>query len=601
MEFKNLVDLTSSYYFAVPDYQRDYSWMPDQINTLFNDVANLVLKEEEGNHFLGALVTIPFDPESASMLSLNLEEYRIDRSRVMHVVDGQQRLTTVSILVQAILDSIDDNIKNQLDFGISRAKRILHGDNCIKGTNSPAPHLILNGNTGRFYNSSILKIRNDEFTKKQVGYSRMNRAYNIFKTQIEDLRSESKHIYKDDVDFYDTLLTIVTNNLEIVEIKCPSSTNAFQVFDSLNGKGLDLTAADRIKNLYLSWCPSDKRKDYDWKNIEDAAGKKNLVQLFSNYLFINNGGRISKHKIPDVFKDNFKDLAVKDFDSFYQQLLFAAKEFGKLKNYSTGLEKLDKVVLRDLNDLKQEQVNTMLLAVPLKYNDYSNEDYCNYANALTNLIVRMSVCQKNMNKLDNFFTEFLREMDKGADVKQITAKIKKKQSEITSDEEFKSNFARLKLPDTKVAQYYLRKIDNYLRSLNNDRRDLSRSELGSDAITIEHVIPQYYVENYDCISDWYRGETVPEISDYEFKENVIQSIGNMALIYADDNSAASNNSYNDKFNIYMNGSMNKDLGSPANTFYTIKHIIENYPDKFTDVEVANRAEEFAEYALKIWN
>ena len=104
MDFKKIQEIFSSYYLAIPDYQRDYSWTEAEISTLFDDIKNLMINNSHEEHFLGAIVTTSFDSESSSGMDIVLEDYKISSDNIRHVVDGQQRLTTISLLMRAAMD-----------------------------------------------------------------------------------------------------------------------------------------------------------------------------------------------------------------------------------------------------------------------------------------------------------------------------------------------------------------------------------------------------------------------------------------------------------------------------------------------------------------
>lgn len=106
MEFLNINKVFANTYYAVPDYQRDYEWTNAQNSTLLDDIFNIMFNDNVTNHFFGAIVTIPFDKDNATNISIDYNEFGIDQKSVKHIVDGQQRLTSFSILLKSILDLI---------------------------------------------------------------------------------------------------------------------------------------------------------------------------------------------------------------------------------------------------------------------------------------------------------------------------------------------------------------------------------------------------------------------------------------------------------------------------------------------------------------
>ncbi|MBQ9043198.1 MAG: DUF262 domain-containing protein [Eggerthellaceae bacterium] len=605
MDFKTVFALMSSNYYAIPDYQRDYSWTDAQTSTLFEDITALLKEEEQGPHFLGAIVTTPYESDSGTDKAFSPSEYSIDTTSIKHVVDGQQRLTTLAILIKALLDAKNDDLDStsqaKLKFVFNQAEGCLFGGDLAE-SGMPAPKLILNGNSGRFLASRVLEIRDDECSGKYTGARRMQKAYANFKNEIESLRDECvgpDSQFENVASFYKSLVSVVMSKLNLVEIECNTSANAFQVFDSLNGKGLDLTAADRIKNLFLSWCPKNKSGSQKWNSMASEVGEDDLVRFFSCLLYYKSRKRVSKRRMPDEFKIRYKDTAIADFDFFYKQMKSAAVIYGKLKNRKTGNKTVDSELLLDLADIKQEQAYVMLMAAPMAYGQdvFERKDYVEYVKTLINLVVRMQVCQKSTNKLDTIFADCLVKMADEQAIQVITERIRQRTLEIADDKQFEAAFTRLTFKDTRTASYYLRKLENAMRKEDGNRDPVSRSGAGSSLLTVEHVIPQ----TLESLEDWYGvGVSIPKEIEDQFNEQIVQSIGNMALIYQDDNSAAGNKSYEEKLSVYKTGSSNGNVGTPYATFAAIKELVDDYPTVFTHKEVDARSAKLAEYAVQIW-
>lgn len=100
---------------------------------------------------------------------------------------------------------------------------------------------------------------------------------------------------------------------------------------------------------------------------------------------------------------------------------------------------------------------------------------------------------------------------------------------------------------------------------------------------------------------WYGDEQIPDEILADFKNGVIERIDNKMLLYGDDNSSASNNNYNAKKNVYMNGKRGQNQGTPIGTFILTKELINKYPEKFNHTEVDKRAKSLSDLAILIWN
>ena len=289
MDFLRIGKIFAQDYYAVPDYQRDYEWTNSQNATLIDDVIQLARDSRSTNHFFGAIVTIPYENGTGINKSIDFNDYGIDaKQNVKHVVDGQQRLTSFSVLIKVLRDLIIEDITISQTFKNNVAQRQL--DNILLGNDylgiNPAPRLILNGNTGTCYNNEVLKISSSVYSKVLKGAKRLLAAYTLFKTELLNglLEFVNEGFCQTSEEYYSKIITTLTNKITFVEIECDASLDAFQVFDSLNGKGLDLTAADRIKNIFMSWSPHGKGAQKRDALVSDI-GEDYLANFFVSLFF----------------------------------------------------------------------------------------------------------------------------------------------------------------------------------------------------------------------------------------------------------------------------------------------------------------------------
>lgn len=594
MDFLRIGKIFAQDYYAVPDYQRDYEWTAAQNSTLLDDIFDLVADVTPSNHFFGAIVTIPYETSNGTNQSIAFDEYGISTDNAKHVVDGQQRLTSFTIMIKALSDVIkaDDSVDDIFKQNIVERQlgNILYG-NHFKQT-YPAPRLILNGNTGNCLNKEILRITDTNYSGIYKGAKRINSAYKLFKEGIEkqvpDLLNAG---YSNTTDVYKKIIDIITNKAIFVEIECDASSNAFQVFDSLNGKGLDLTAADRIKNIFMSWSPKGKGAQ-KWESFVSVVGEDYLASFFVSEFFFTKEKRISKNKLPEEFSLQYKTGATSDFDFFYKQLKEDGELYGQLRGAKTTNAKLN-TILDDFNSLGMDQIYVMLFAIAKNFSKstINQAEYVTLATSLQNLLVRMQICEKSTNKLDTLFSAWIDNLKNGgASINAIDTMIKAEIKSRVDDVQFEKAFASFAPRDSKTAEFYLRHIETYLRKKANIRTSVEKG------LTVEHIIPQ----TLDDLNTWYGAETIPEEIVADFNDNYIEHIGNKMLLYGDDNSSASNNTYTDKINVYKNGKRGQNQGTPVGTFKLVEELVSTYGTKFNHGEVENRAKQLAKYAKEIW-
>ncbi len=596
MEFKTIGEILGQKYYAIPDYQRDYEWTNAENQTLLDDIIALLLSGDE-RHFFGAIVTVPFDSETGTTKVVDFSEYSINENNVRHLVDGQQRLTSFSILCCALKDIIDEDssidAEDKTNYFLNKLGSILYGDKFKN--KKPAPRLVLNGDSGKCFNNKILKVTSDNPNMIYKGPKRLIQAYKLYYEGIKSAREESikdKEV-KNSEEFYVNLLDTITERIIFVDIKCDGAANAFQVFDSLNGKGLDLTAADRIKNIFISW-KSNGKGAQKWNSFVEKVGEDYLVNFFISEFFFINEKRVPKNNLPNEFKNSYKDLAKKDFDSFTSRIETDGEYYGQLRKANTGDDELNKL-LKDFGSIGQDQAYVLLFAAYKQFHDngMKKSEYFEFARELFSLAVRMQVCEKSTNRLDAIFSNAIKKMKSGtSSLPLLTQYIKDEKVKNICDKEFEDAFVRFAPKDNRVSEVYVRYIENYYRKTNGDIKDRTPVESG---LTVEHIIPEA------CdLTVWYGGEAIPIEVEVNFKDEYIQSIGNKMLLYGDDNSSANNNDYSYKTNVYKNGKRGQNQGTPEGTFAMVKDLLKTYPSKFNHQEVMSRAKTLAGVAKNLW-
>lgn len=203
MNFLKLNRIFTGDYYAIPDYQRDYEWTSAQTSTLLDDIFSIMESGSSKMHFFGAIVTIPFEQENAVNKIIDLDEFNISKQSVKHIVDGQQRLTTFSLLMKALVDLINEDMNlSATDIASKKAaltqplESMLYGrDYSTRIQGLSAPQLLLNDKTGTAYNYLLafehLKDSLTKPTKKTKGPKRLLKAYESFKEEIKDKCEEA--------------------------------------------------------------------------------------------------------------------------------------------------------------------------------------------------------------------------------------------------------------------------------------------------------------------------------------------------------------------------------------------------------------------------
>ncbi len=220
--------------FSVPDYQREYSWGDDQLGELWDDIT--ALTRGRSDHYLGSIIVI---------------EKQDDEIKQSEVVDGQQRLTTISIILSVIRDYIQsededgeyDNVPDLInDFLFTQSN--VTGDRHQK--------LLLN----KYHNEDYKKVI-DGFSDSVDDDSPIKEAYDYYYGKIDGFPlSKVENIRRK-----------IIQSISLVEIECGSEANAFRLFESVNNRGLDLSPVDLIKNRIFMY--SNRNEDIDEEHVKD--------------------------------------------------------------------------------------------------------------------------------------------------------------------------------------------------------------------------------------------------------------------------------------------------------------------------------------------
>lgn len=629
------------YAYAIPPYQRKYVWRTEENQKLWDDVIECY--RNESNHFLGSFVLMDYEKDEYEPRG-QADELLHDSYTVKHVVDGQQRLTSLSLILAALyydmlemdsffsaLPDLDDQEKQDWDSLKTRMRDCLVTsvrDRHSKSGKGYIPHLIPVPASYEAYKSIVNK---EGFGKQLL----VEKAFRFHLQNVESFRTDQHPETRIDIErknlpacdlykFYRQMYNSIAQRMKIVRIDCAKGEDAFQVFESLNGTGMRLTSADRIKNFVmgkgskeLSPVPTSKI-EAKWKELGQLVGSDNNIESFlSAYLFCKTGKRVPK-----------RDLTIKFMNSYFPKfngvadmlidLQKAASCYAVIVNQSSYFDdsgkevELDPKVQSTLIGIRNNypaQSVVPLLATALQYGFDSR--FNEIADRLLVLLVRHKVCQKSSNMLDAYFEKFCVAISQSNVAEVIDLLKKYQQPDLPFTQSFESLvFDPSKASENARARYYLEKIENYLRNKEGDCCLDVNEEL-----TLEHVIPQAFdpetwFKGYPDKTARFQGEDGERVRE-EFETGTIWSIGNLCLLRRPENSGASNGNFEAKKNAYQRGG--EDGKTAAGTFRLVQQIVEGRMEAggvyeslivesstFDENSVRTRAQVLAGYAAQIW-
>lgn len=543
--------------FVIPIYQRNYDWTITECRELLKDIIQ-VADESRVSHFIGSIVFIHDGVYSTS-----------NEVKELVIIDGQQRLTTINILIAALYRFAKENLPPQESerlYNMFLVNQYVQKEAYklkLKQTdrNAAAFKAILHGNEKSF----------DE-------YSNVKENYNFFRSEI-------------DSETFKTILEGL-NRLIFVEISLERGKDDPQrIFESLNSTGLDLSQSDLIRNFILMDLPpaeQDKIFETIWSPIEenakDLVKKTSLVSDFiRDYLTLRNKKIPNKNKVYQEFKNLFQD---KDHGSFQQELeaiKSLSVHYKKLVNPATVKEKQVRKELDYINRLEINVAYPFLLQV---FEDLENglietSELISILKLIQSFTWRRFIVGLPTNSLNKVFMALYSEIDTEEYVESLEKALMRKggSSKFPTNEDI-----RLALKDkdlyniqSKNRSYFFEMLENY-----NNKEYVDTS---NEAITIEHIFPRTPAE------EWKSQLTREQYA--EFKDKYLNTIANLTL--SGNNGALSNKSFLEKKTMNVEGNEQGYIHSRLWLNSYLQKI-----DEWTIPHFENRFEIIFERFLKIW-
>ncbi|MGE8207468.1 GmrSD restriction endonuclease domain-containing protein [Heyndrickxia sp. NPDC080065] len=535
--------------FIIPIYQRKYSWTLEQCKQLWNDIVRAANDEDIKGHFVGSIVYI------------EKGIYQISAVPQLLVIDGQQRMTTLTLLMIALRNAIKESDQK---FEIT-SKKI---------TNY---YLVNNEEEDELYYKLLLTQTDKETLLSLIDNNELPDEYS--QRIVENFHFFLEQIKNSGIDL--NLLYRGISKLIVVDISLDRDhDNPQLIFESLNSTGLDLSQADLIRNYVLMKLePKEQEALYKnyWNPMEKSFGNLSESSLFDrfmrDYLTVKTG-RIPK--IRNVYSD-FKEYFERQ-NSGVEDVLKEVYQFSKyFVNLAFQTEK-DKEIndtLKDINVLKVDVSYPFLLEV---YDDYnkkrvSKEEFISILKFVESYVFRRAICGVPTNSLNKTFATLSKEIDKDNYLESVQAAFALKDSykRFPNDGEFMKELKIKDVYNFRNRNYLLRKLENYKR----------KEIVDIESYTIEHIMPQ----NKNLSAEWRKdlGDNWEEV-----QKTYLHTLGNLTLTRY--NSELSDKPFKEKRD--MDGGF---ADSPLRLNKGLRKL-----ETWNANEIENRAEELSERAILVW-
>jgi uncharacterized protein with ParB-like and HNH nuclease domain len=544
--------------FAIPVYQRNYDWTLFQCKQLLHDIIETGKSDKVNAHFIGSIVYVHDDVYTASGLT------------ELTIIDGQQRLTTITLIYIALY-RLAKEIDNQM-----LVNRI-HKTYLINEFAPEAEKLKLKPTENN--KEALSHILNSNGEDEFKGYSRIIENFNHFKTAIT-------------VDNYE-LVQKGLSKLIFVDIALDrQKDNPQRIFESLNSTGLELSQADLIRNyilMGLSRTNQDRIYKNYWdiieKNAKDETLNKSRVSEFiRDYLTLKNKEIPNKGDVYVKFKLQYPTATVDHLETVLTELKSLVRYYNKLTNPKNELDRDIRVQLEYINRLEINVAYPFLMKV---YEDYSNsiidkQVFISILNLVQSYTWRRFILGLPTNALNKIFMGLYDKVE----TNNYLFSIHKSLLLRSGVQRFPRNteiVKALKEKDVynvkpKNRTYFLERLENYQ---NNEPVIIE----GNSDISIEHIFPQ----NPD--PKW-KIELGTE--EYNFiKENYLNTVGNLTL--SGNNGKLGNKPFIEKREMNLE---NKEQGYRFSRLWLNRDLKEI--TKWDKIAIENRFDLITERFLKIW-
>ena len=531
--------------YIIPQFQRDYSWEEEQWDDLWQDIN--IMYAEKGEHYMGYLVLQT-------------------KGKDCLIIDGQQRFTTITIIILTTIKAIQKLIDKGIDVN-NNTQRLQTLKDTYIGNIDPISLeydniLILNRNNDNYYKDYIvklgeLKLRNTSYTEKL-----MKRCFEWYEKELVNKFSTGEE--------YAKFITHIVDNLYFTIIKVTDEMNAFKVFETLNARGVQLSSADLLKNYLFSLV------------YNPSENPDHILQLEEKWSAITRN--IQAEKLPDFIRYywNSKNKTVRSNELFkaIRQNITTDKEVFELVNEMQYYSDIY-MALRNENDelwheypeiSKNIEIMNLFNIKPysLLMSAYKLLDIKNFERLLSYIIIigfRYSViCGKNPNEIERVYNRIANNISEERTFQKDMLK-----DVYVEDNEFLSSFNHKSFNystrNNRIIKYIFAKYEKFKEGVNIN--------LSDEQYTIEHILPQNPGE------EW--GE-----DNYDF-DTLIYRLGNLCLLERNLNKDIGNEAYVRKAEIYKKSALK-----------TTQAIVEDYKE-WNAKTINSRQQQIGNCAKSIWS
>ena len=497
---------SADFEYHIPGYQRPYAWTEEETGILFDDLYEFFQTEAVDNYFLGSIVLI-----------------KDENKPYADVIDGQQRLTTLSILFSVMANSFHTEAYR------NNCKKYLQEEGNILEGIAAQPRIFLRDWDQDFFSKYIQDIQLDALV--QIDPVTLDtEAKRHIQKNCTVLREKFSEVFNDENDLLKFTQFILTRCFLVV-VSTPNQESAFRVFSVMNSRGLDLLPTDIIKSMTIGKLPKDEEQKYTekWEELENLTGRDGFNEVFTHTRTI-----FAKERPKKNLLDEFKEYVIKQTSpkSLVDEYLIPYTEaYVCLKNCDFS------------STQNAEEINELLLWL----NKTNNHDWMPPA-------IKFLTDHKNDSV---YILWFIRKLERLASYLLVTAKDVNQrmerykwilvEMESRPDNNLTAPLENIELTDWEKQQF-IDALNGEIYSMTAKRRNYIIQRLDSflsdggatyntKLFTIEHVLPQHPSADSEWMKLW------PDTQTQRFWLN---KVANLVPLTRQRNSAAQNYDFNTK-------------------------------------------------------
>ncbi|MEV6417961.1 DUF262 domain-containing protein [Kribbella sp. NPDC051718] len=501
---------SSDFDFSIPNYQRPYAWGTEEAMQLLDDLAHALDQNRDEPYFLGSIVLVK-DPATPAA----------------SVIDGQQRLTTLTILLAVLRDlSSDPAISAEFQEKIvepgQRLRRL-----------AAKPRLTLRERDRSFFQFYIQRPDAiSELIQLNVNQIETDAQKNI----RDNAQAVHKELQAWPTDRRDDLGSLISDRTFLVVVNTPDLDSAHRIFSVMNSRGLDLTPADIFKSRVIGDIPDGAADEYTekWNEAEQKLGRDDFADLFLHIRLIHTKRRSEQNllrEFPDQVLNEYLPERAKEFvDDIVVPYATAYEQMTNTRYTADHGQEVVNGWFKRLSQLDTSDWQAPALWAVRKHGD--DPDWLDaFLRKLERLAASMFIRRVYVTPRLARYIELLRQLDSGDGLKAAAFKL--------TDEEAEETLSRLKgdlYLVTKIRKYVLLRLDEALAGGAGVTYD-------HPIITVEHVLPQ----SPAAASEWRKAFTDTQRAEWTHK------LANLLLLNRTKNSYAQNYDFAEKKVKYFHG------------------------------------------------